>query len=562
MISFIQNATAFRDRLADPRVAAKIDGSVALASQPGPVVSFVGMSHRGKSTLMSEVMGIPLKNSNDFSIVAGPIWNLALTKEPWVKGQISRRADQSCGDILVCDLPGIDSVKTGETVERCISLTDLAVMTIQVTQPTGEVEMEFVKRYLCETPSILVLTKCDTADDEDLQDALEATLEAYADVSWQAILVSGTDVPQEGRLGCQNFSTWWRGNIRSVADNARRLHHGETKTQWVAEAAALLVERRRDLAAQFQPLQERLKLSEALVQVQRLQEQIAEQCRQLPQQATQYYQSRLPQLRLSVSEATDSIVEGYRQGQPPDLRSTERELEQIYREWDTETRNFVRAQMEPKVARLRAEAARFVDAVNLMVQSEPNRDISNQRRLEATGDERLVGGQANSFFTFEDARLAMTTQETVRQIAIPTISGLSSGALLLGLGSAFMAPFLALPLAALGAGAMIFGQGTAIAQANRRRIADDVQRAIQGQAMRLELKLLQQFSEEWRQFVHKAQEALTFHQEVVSRLLADATLGANSDSRALYMALATEMQQQETLGRDLRELEALKDTRE
>ena len=551
---FEERADQFVENIGDDAIKSQIVRYLRQRKFAGPVVTVVGAKGRGKSGLFRKAAKVE-PSLNAYVGFAGtdgwrePIGELGITSRGF------RTADpQAIGDALICDAPAFGSAEDDEMISLLLSLTDFAVMAVQITQPAGAEERAFVQNHLVGIPSVLVLTKCDQTDEEDFQEGLEAVLENYGDFPWIAVLLSDLngDVAEQATGGRKlvAFDHWWQSEGERHAEQARRRRLNRLRQNWQDQAREFFDEEEKRYAPQLEKLQSSRASSSSSAQAQRLEDELIGGLRTLPERALSLYKNRLPDLRLRVSRISNQMVDQVNAGgeiKEPQIQQT---LSAIYQDWDQEARDYVRDEIRTTVERLHAVALRYENLIRAARAEEPMEMVKDAGRQET-----LSARSGSPEVTALQGDFDLTISDKLRVVATPTVSAIGAGLLLLNVvGATFFWPFA--PIIAITAGgAMWAGLFGGMSQSNRRKIAGDLQRAIQRQKDEAEHELQHQFYSEWKQFSDNLRDSVAASQMRLSVLLMQ-----QSPSKDLKMAeqdtsLRDRIQRIDGLRRDLHWLE-------
>jgi GTP-binding protein Era len=134
-------------------------------------VTFIGRPNAGKSTLLNQILGTKV------SIVS----NKPQTTRLRVMGVLHREDAQ----VVFVDTPGIHKPKTAlgsklnDTARKALTEVDVAVLVVDATAPLGRGDL-FVAESLPRN-SVIVITKCDRANRQQIMDQLALASDVEAD---------------------------------------------------------------------------------------------------------------------------------------------------------------------------------------------------------------------------------------------------------------------------------------------------------------------------------------------------------------------------------------------
>lgn len=554
---FEQRAYKFAEELSDDVTTNKIKFYLRRSGLPGPIITFVGGEGRGKSRLLSQAAMVVPPPSARVGFAGTVTWK-KIVGDMAVADSIFLSADYAVvGDTLLCDSPAFSPGKKDRLVPSLLSQTDFAVMAVQINQPSGADEVAFVHKYLINIPSVLVLTKCDQADEDDFGEGLEAVLDVYGDFPWAAVLLSDLDggmMEREGNTrSLTTFGQWWKAQGQARAEEARRAHLERLGHGWRQHARTTLETKEIEFAPLLKSVREARSVSSATASAYRLQDELMDGLKALPEKALYHYRRRVPDLQLRVSQKTDRYIDGIRAGSGIDSAAIGVELSKIYTAWDQEARTLVREEMKSTVERLHAMATDYERQVRAATKSEATDDMKNkaQQREVAVGERLRDEENVELQGEFE-----LTVSDKIRSAAMPAASALGTGLLLFNLigTTALLGPFAPF-LAVISGGMMGIGSGGYNAEANRRKLVGNMKEAIQRQSREQEHTLQQRFSSEWTDFSYGVRESVAASKRRLDVLAMGQPRNQDAQLASEDAALTQNMRKIETLVRDLRWLE-------
>jgi energy-coupling factor transporter ATP-binding protein EcfA2 len=549
---FEQRAHQFAEELGDPATAKQVTSYLHHRDLPGPIVTFVGAQGRGKSTLLQLAAQVPSSASTRIRFAAATTWKKTVGE--WgVTDSVFLAADSAeVGDALLCDGPPF----TDKIVPSLLDRTDFAVFAVQITQPSGADEVAFVRECLTAVPSVLVLTKCDQVDEGEFAEGVEAVLEVYGDFPWVAVLLSDLDGSLEGReqgdKGLLAFRNWWRNEGQAQSEQARRVQGERLGQAWRRQARETLAAKEQEYAPLLEAVREARTVSSTVTQAYRLQDELMDSLKSLPDRALGLYRNRVPELRLRVTQVTNNYVDSIRAGSPINPTAIGNELTDVYQVWDSEARTFVRDEIKATVEPLHTVATRYEDLVRAAAKVEAtNEMMKGSHQREAALDDWL--GEQATVSLQGDFNLSVS--DKIRSTATPVASGLGTGLLLFNvIGATILFPF-ATFLALLGGvlvGGSLYGVNT---EGNRRKLASNVKEAVQRQAYEQEHVLLQRFHSEWADFSHGVRESVGASKRRLDIMAMNQSTQQDGALAKQDAALTQNMLKIEALFRDLEWLE-------
>ncbi len=550
--TFADRAHEFAEKLGDNEAKARIEQCLRQRDFSGPVVTFIGATGRGKTTLFGKAAQITPSPSTAIHFAGDSEWRRPVAAFAVPNSVLQAATQDAVGNALLCDSIAFDTASSNQIVSSLLKLTDLAVLAVQLTQPAGRDEVAFVKDQLGGIPSILVLTKCDQVDDDDFQDGLDAVLENYGDFPWLGVLLSdieGTlaEKTSQGQI-LPFFEHWWQKEGHSRAEEARQTHLKKLQQNWRSEAKKVLDGKEQDYAPQLEAVTKSLSASTSASEAHRLQEELIGGLKALPDRALALYKNRLSDLRVQVSHATNKFTDSIKAGAEISQSEIEQTLSRIYQEWDQDARLYVRDEIKMTVERLHEIATRYDGLIRASTGTEETTEMSRatNRRQEVF---------AERFETSEAVELQgdfdLTVSDKLRAAATPTVSALGTGLLLFGMvGATFFAPFAPI-IALLGGGTMGGVMFDTMGKANQRRQASALKEAIQRQATEHEHRLQQQLSSEWKQFSDNVRESVAASKRQLSILLMQQSPAQDSALVEKHKALTANIAKSNSLRRDL-----------
>ncbi len=553
---FLTRAQAFAEQIGDAPTKRHIEQYLRHEECLGPIVTFIGAAHRGKTTLFSKAVHGESEALSAVQFAGVSPWKKPVAALDVLGGSFQTAPSEAVGDVLLCDAPAFGFEESDSLMSSLLKITDLAVMAVQITQPAGAEEVAFVRERLDSIPSVLVLTKCDQADEDDFQEGLEAVLDNYGDFPWLAVLLSGLD----GSLGeitargqsLIPFEQWWSEQGHKHAEEARQVHLKRMDQRWREEARSVLDDKEQTFTPLFQEVSLALSSSTSANEALRLQAGIFESLNKLPEMAVACYRNRLPDLNIQLSHATDGFTDSIRAGKEINPPQIEQVLSSLYQEWDQEARQYVQEQMQAEVDRLYQAAVRYDELVKAAAQIKVTHEITQDtgRRQEVFADRSEVKSGIDLQGNFD-----LAVSDKIRAVAMPTVSALGTGVLLLAVvGSTILAP-LAPIIALFGAGAMGIGTGGSAAQANQQKRVNQLKEAINRQTANYQHQLVRQMGTEWREFSSQVRETVAASKQRLTVLLLEQSSDQDEALKQRHFSLSSNIAKTASLRRDLHWLE-------
>ena len=506
---FLTRAQTFAEQIGDPPTKRHIEQYLRHEEYPGSIVTFVGAAHRGKTTLFTKAAHGESEALSAVQFAGASLWKKPVAALDVPGGSFQAAPSEAVGDVLLCDAPAFGFAESDSLVSSLLKITDLAVMAVQISQPAGAEEVAFVRERLGNIPSVLVLTKCDQADEDDFQEGLEAVLDNYGDFPWLAVLLSDLDGSlRETTARGQSlirFEQWWSEQGQKRAEEARQGHLRQMDQRWREQARSVLDDEEQTFTPMFHKVSQALSSATSANEALRLQNGIFESLNKLPEMAVVCYRNRLPDLNMQISHVSDEFTDSIKAGKEINPPQIEQILSSLYQEWDQEARQYVQDQMQADVDRLYQAAVRYDELVKAAAQIETTHELTQDtgRRQEVFADRLEVRNGIDLQSNFD-----LAVSDKIRAIAMPTVSALGTGVLLLTVVSAtIFAPFAPI-IALFGAGAMGIGTGGAALQANQQKRVSQLKEAINRQAANYQHQLVRQMGTEWREFSNQVRETI------------------------------------------------------
>lgn len=553
---FLSRAQAFAEQIGDAAARRQIERYLRHEEYPGAIVTFVGAAHRGKTTLFNKAANGETETLSAIQFAGAALWKKPFGALMVPNGSFIEVPLDTAGDVLLCDGPAFDASENDSLLSSLLRITDMAVVAVQITQPAGAEEVAFVRERLAEVPSVLVLTKCDQADEDDFQDGLEAVLDNYGDFPWLAVLLSDIDGSlQETTARGQSlirFEQWWASEGQKRAEEARQVHLNRMDQRWREQARSVLDDKEQTFTPMFQEVSLALSSSSSVNEALRLQGELRDSLSKLPEVAVAYYRSRLPDLHLELTHATEEFTDSIRAGKDIDPPQIEARLSSVYQTWDEEARLYVQDHMQTDVDKLYQKALRYDELVKAAAQIEITNEMTHgaeQRREMHTDRLRTKGGPDLQ------GGFDLTVSDKLRAVAVPTVSGLGVGMMLLTVvGATIFAPFA--PLIALaGAGVMGIGTGGAVSQANQQKRVNQLKEAISRQSTNYQHQLVRQIETEWREFSSQVRETVAASKRRLNVLLQEQSPAQDEVLKLKHYNLNSNIAKIASLRCDLRWLE-------
>ena len=553
---FMTRAQAFAEQIGDAAAKRQIERYLRHEEYPGPIVTFVGAANRGKTTLFCKAINKKVEEFSSIQFAGVGLWKKPFHVLGVPNGSFTEVPSDIASDLLLCDAPAFDSSEDDSLLSSLLRITDIAVMAVQITLPAGAEEIDFVRERLTEVPSILVLTKCDQVDEDDFQDGLEAILDNYGDFPWLAVLLSDLDGGlQETTARGQSlirFEQWWNTEGQNRAEEARQVHLKRMDQRWREQARSVLDDKDQMYTPMFQEISQAISSSSNVNEALRLQDGLMESLKKLPEIAINHYRSRLPDLTIQVSHALDGFTDSIRAGKEISQPQIEQTLSSLYQEWDQEARLHVQDQMQADVDKIYQTAVRYDELVKAATQIEITNEMTRDtgRRQKVFTDRMGVKSGVDLQGSFD-----LAVSDKIRAVAMPTVSALGTGMLLLTVVSATVfAPF-ALLIALAGAGIMGIGTGGAASQANQQKRVSQLKEAINRQATNYQHQLVHQMSAEWKEFSDQVREMVAASKRRLNVLLLEQSPDKDEALKEKYGKISSNLAKMASLRRDLHWLE-------
>lgn len=553
---FEQRAHQFAEDIDDSTIKAQIEHYLRQGNFVGPVVTVVGAKGRGKSTLFSKATRVASSPTAKVQFAGTSAWKKSVNELRLTDSAFHSADHAVIGDALLCDAPDFTSAEGSKIVSSLLSITDFAVMTVQITQPAGADELAFVQKHLVGIPSVLVLTKCDQTEEDDFQEGLEAILENYGEFPWVAVLLSdrGERVAEQAASGRSlvEFEQWWRDEGHQRVEEAHEAHLNRLRQGWRDQARQFLDEKEQKYAPHLMEVRSSLASSSSAAQALRLQDELMDGLKTLPDKALGFYKSRQSDLRLRVSHVSNRVVDQIKEGGQVDHSRLEQDLSAVYCEWSQEARDYVHDEIKTTVERLYEVAVSYEELIRSAIKLEESNEVAeaSHHRQEA-----FSGQSDDQRVTALEGNFDLTMSDKLRAIATPTVSALGAGLLLLNVVGATVfwpfAPIIAL-VAGGATGAGLFG---GLSQGNRQKLARDVQGAIQRQREKKEPEIQQQFRSEWKQKSDSLRDSVLASKRRLNLFLMQQSPGQDIQIAGKHASLTQSIQRIDRLRRDLRWLE-------
>ncbi len=554
--TFTDRAYSFAENLGDRDVSDQIGRDLRQSDFAGPVITFVGAGGRGKSTLFSQAAQITPAPTVGIRFAGEAAWKKTVRDLPFPGSAFQAMSPEAAGENLLCDAPPFGSAESDKVIAALLGLTDLAVMAVQITQPAGAEEVAFAKERLSGVSAVLVLTKCDQVDEEEFQEGVEAVLENYGDIPWLAVLLSGLGgnvaeiTSHDQKL--MSFEQWWQGMRETHTAAGRQAHLKRLRQGWRDGAREVLDAKEQEYAPQLAEVSQSLAASQSAAEAQRLQDELVDGLNSLPERALSFYKSCLSDLRVQVNQVTYQFTNSVKGGAEISQSELEQALAQVYQEWDQKARLHVWDDIKPFAERLHKAATRYEELIQAATRDEAATEgVGGANRRHEVFTERMsIQNDVELHGDFD-----LTISDKLRTAATPTVSALGSGMLFFGVvGATFLWPFAPL-IAIVAGGATGLGVFGSMSEANQRRRASELEKAVQRQSIEYELQLQQQLRSEWKQSSDSVRDSVAASKRRLTVLLMQQSPTQNGGLAATQESLKRNMMKVDSLRRDLRWLE-------
>jgi len=455
---------------------------------PGPMVVVLGAHGRGKSRLAARMLGVgPASPCNEATAYCGSAWVSESRRLP--PGSFICRAPEALDPrLVVVDCAALDSQAGEEHAKVYAESADIAIFCVQVTQPQGKAEVDFVMRHLQDKAPVLVITMSDLADDEDFSHALEAILAVYGSVAWAAITVSDYAGSLAPRSNLMSFDRWWAEQGIFAIFTARSARIERDAELWGKQSSIRLDARKATLDGEIETLRRQAMASDLQRRALDAKNSIDGSLASLPRSAARAYSERFADLRRQVHvrlEEFRSANESGRQESPEELQTA---LSRILEDWEASARHWVREALYENMQCLRRQAEAYVKAVQHLCP-----DVRSTRSLPGDQAEETVPGP------FTLTTTALSDGEMARPLVASgtaTLGGvlLVKAAIFTALGAIAWPVALAVGIAS---GSTTY---TMLKKGIDRSATAEVHRAVSLRMSILEGELNRRLEEDWRHF--------------------------------------------------------------
>lgn len=452
------------------------------AQRPGPVVAIVGACGRGKSTVFKRILD---QSGDQGALAHGPDWTAAELRELPIKG--TRSVAERLEDLAIIDAPPFDSASSRDGSTSVIQASDIVFFVVQSTSPGGEDEVKYAKQHLTDKACFLIVNKADLAEDE-LDEALDFAQKALSDTSWMGVFVSG---PVNDRARVED---WWRSSGLAAARQARASAL-ESEAGLIASLGLDSIESQiESLRGRETELQATNRKAEALSQVGALSKEIRSDLRRIPRLATDFFNKQRGSHSTGFRAVLNQALAASDPSVEVDIDELARDLNDFLKGWDQNARAIAREALRPEVESLFAK----VQQLGLLLE---RTGLSKRPQLKALpsalgGDEALVNAPD----------IQLSEAERRRAILNPILGG--GGTVLLGHTLlAFLGPVAW--IAGLAAGAGVFSMNRAAqGEQNRRKLLNDLERAMLLQSSQVYNEQEERFARDWRAYSYSIESQL------------------------------------------------------
>lgn len=536
-----QRVSTLAAKIASDSVASYADAYLEHSRYPGPVISILGARKRGRSNLFSFLTGTEIpEEDGGICAACGAAWNGIIWRALPLRRGFEHRQTEIPANVMVIDSPAFDVPAASESIDRVLRISDLVIMAVQVTQPAGMDEVRFATEQLQGKPAILVVTKTDLADDEELAEAIEAIMGAYAGVLWREVLVAGTNMPEEGRCGLQSFTKWWSDQGIACAVESRNAVLQALWDKWIERARIEIASKLEPLQADIDRLHSKLATNSGIQRATELRRIIHHRLADIVAQATNLYQSQAPHLDAKIDRWIDQMLPEISPDKPFDRERMQESLRALFVEWDEKSRSYVREQLGSTAEMLQLDCQKFAtQVVDLCAEFIEVRKEVTPFNVSYGGDEALLE------ITLPE--LSLTTEHSLWSSLVPLTYGAGTASLLMHLVP------VAFPIAAAaGVLAWLCGRG-AKSESDRRMLRNDFEQAVRKQARLIRHDLQERLREDWQEFERRVETELSPYDRRLS-ILARAEEASDDDSREHYQQLIDERRRLESLQDELDKL--------
>jgi hypothetical protein len=496
-----QRCAALAAEIGEPSLCAAVDAFLLHEAFPGPVVAVLGGTGRGKSRLFAAMTGLqPPVEGAPMTLAGGATWHgLAHSVCP-PSCRFEATDAMGSGSSLMIDAPPFDRSSDHDTVRCLLGISDLAIMTVQVTHPTGAEEVQFAREHLTDLAAVLVITKCDLVEDDEFEDVRDAILAAYREIPWQAILVSERGEGGAARGGLPAFQRWWTEHGTVCAADARAACRGRMLAAWTGSARETLSLRESKIEEELQGLHGRMNTKASVKRALSLKESVYRQLAGLPERTLDLYRSRLNELRSEFHVVVSQDLDAVTSGDAPDPSRLQSRLGTLIADWDSAARASIRESLEPTMRRLRQEAEEFCGLVNALCSEFVD-------ALVPAGSVTTAEYSREVAWTASVDVDTLSSAERVRPISMAVLSGIG-GTLSVNAIAAVALGVLALPLAAVAGAVAAWTTFSTLSDTSRRKARADLERRLEMHYTALAREVQQRFHGDWKQLCHEIQSQL------------------------------------------------------
>lgn len=452
------------------------------AQRPGPVVAIVGAEGRGKSTVLKRILG---QQNAPSAVTHGRDWTPADLRELPMKG--ARQAVEQLEDVALIDCLAFDGSSTLANATTILQASDIVFFVVQSTSPGGDDEVKYARQNLVGRACLLVLNKADLAADE-LDESLDFAQRAFEEIPWMGVFVSG---PVNDRARVED---WWRNSGLEAARQARAAFLETTAcatANFGLESIESQIEALRHREVELQTTNRK---AEALSQIGDISKAIRAELRRIPRLASESFGKQRGSYSAGFRAVLNSALAASDPSVEVNLNELAHDLNEFLKEWDEDVRAKAREAIRPEIESLFATALQFSNLLERIGLAKPTQLRAVSSAIGS--DEALVCAPD----------VELSEAERRRAVLNPILGG--GGTVLLGHTLlAFLGPVAW--LAGLAAGLGVFSMNRAAqSEQNRRKLLNDLERAMMLQSAQVYNELEDRFVRDWRAYAYSIESQL------------------------------------------------------
>ena len=404
------------------------------------------------------------------------------------------------------------------------------VYTIQITQPAGYEEIHFAREYLKDLPAVLVLTKCDQADEEDFEDALREIHATYGILPWKAILVSGRNMLEEGLGSLPDFAKWWDSQGMDIALTACQDRQKGFTLQWVDMVDTLLKIRSQETQNEIELIEQGFQSEASIEATNALQKQIERRARTMVQQAESLYNKQYRDLHERILSCVEQSLVHISHPDQFNFPVLKYRIQEYIEQWEEETKEFIHSELQQEFFLIRDDLEKLIKTIGKFGRSasiEQNTSVTLQYAPEYQTEPVLT-------------RIVESTISQTESILISSAAGMGGLYATSYVGMLLFGATLA-PLALLAGAVTAWKTYERTSENSIERQRAEMRSEIVGWLRPIEASIVARYCDECQNILHEIRSRLRPYEAILRQLRQSSILMVSEENQARYHDLIVKL---------------------